>query len=122
VTGILGPAPCIDCGSPLLWDGHRWSMAGQRGHLCTRALCMTPDEWSEWRAFNARLHPDSHSWAGSPCVDCTPAFAAMQRAIYRCNGEPGRIRRLAYQPADPVQEARRAGWRVAQQRHRAVVA
>jgi hypothetical protein len=113
VTGILGPAPCIDCGSPLLWDGHRWSMAGQRGHLCTRA---------EWRAFNARLHPDSHSWAGSPCVDCTPAFAAMQRAIYRCNGEPGRIRRLAYQPADPVQEARRAGWRVAQQRHRAVVA
>ena len=119
---ILGPAPCIDCGSPLLWDGRRWSMAGQRGHLCTRALCMTPDEWAEWKALNGHLHPASHSWAGSPCVDCTPAFAEAQKALYRCNGTPGRIRRIAPQPADPAHEARRASWRTAQQRHRAVVA
>ena len=47
--------------------------------------CMTADEWDGWWDANLLLHPSRR--ADSPCVDCTLAFAASQRAV--CDGIPG---------------------------------
>jgi len=50
---------------------------------------MTADEWAGWWDANLLLHPRDR--ADSPCVDCTPAFAASQRAA--CTGSPGDLTR-----------------------------
>jgi len=46
---------------------------------------MTEAELRLWDAANAAC--GSRYRADSPCVDCTPAFAASQRAV--CDGIPG---------------------------------
>ena len=78
--------------------------------------CMTPDEWERWQAANDSLHP-VRLRADSPCRDCTPAFAATQRAI--CTGIPGVWHRGPAYTEDEALAARRATWRAASRRRRA---
>jgi hypothetical protein len=61
---------------------------------------MTPDEWEQWQTFNLMLHPRDR--AESPCVDCTPEFAATQQGI--CDGVPG-------EDLPPAEDRERAGRR-----------
>ena len=59
---------------------------------------MTEGEWSGWWDLNMLLHPRDR--AGSPCVDCTPEFAATQQGI--CDGVPG-------EDLAPAEDSERAG-------------
>ena len=54
-----------------------------------RAPCMTAAELGLWDAANAICGPRYR--ADSPCRDCTPTFAATQRAV--CDGTPGDLSR-----------------------------
>jgi len=43
--------------------------------------CLTDEEWLGWSSGSVT--------AASPCYDCTPEFAATERAAGRCVGWPG---------------------------------
>lgn len=86
---VLGPAPCHGCGLPLVWDGKGWWQRNGLPHGCVRFPCMSAAEWDTWMRANAVPSLRS-SRAPGPCADFSPAFAATMRAIYRCNGTPGR--------------------------------
>ena len=85
---VLGPVPCHECSLPLAWDGASWRERDGGAHGCSRVLCMTPAEWAAWDSANRLVQPQIRS--GRPCVDCNATFAATMRAIWRCNGTPGR--------------------------------
>lgn len=53
----------------------------------TRPACMSEDEHAAWLDANESVMA-TRSKASSPCVDCTPAFAAEMRLIDSCDGEP----------------------------------
>ncbi len=52
-------------------------------------LCMTAEEWADWRTLNPRFLAEKRI-AERPCRDCPAAWAAVQRAQGTCNGQPGR--------------------------------
>lgn len=94
---------------------------------------MTDREWELWQEANESHHSVSVS---SPCRDCTPLFSAAMRALDECDGTPGPIGRprlsdeperwngrgVKYASEAERLAARRAGWRLASARRRAVAA
>lgn len=62
------------------------------------ALCMTDDEWIEWRDRNPL---NVHGAIARPCEECPLGFAADMRAQGRCNGTPGGV---AEDTDEPTQE------------------
>jgi hypothetical protein len=62
-------------------------------HLRTNTVissCMTDEELADWTAFSHTARVNAVQ--ATPCEDCTPAFAAEQRALGLCNGFPGEQR------------------------------
>lgn len=53
-------------------------------------LCMTADEWADWRAHVSFTGHHTEQ-AARPCDDCPLGFAADMRAEGRCNGTPGGV-------------------------------
>jgi len=112
VPAVLGPAPCHACRTPLVWTPRGWLERDGAAHRCARVLCMTDAEWAAWDAANRML--TGRRKAGRPCLDCPLPFAETMRAVYRCNGTPGRSSGFM----GNAQERRRTQWRESKRRKR----
>ena len=94
-------------------------------------LCMTPREVELWweadrRAWKIGGKPDLRA---SPCDDCNREFAQDMRAVGRCNGlypgeepepMPSSLRHHGYASDEERLAARRASYRRAGRRYRAL--
>lgn len=66
-------------------------------------LCMTADDYADWRVFNGRT---ASQRVPLPCSDCPASYAAEMLAEGRCNGTPkGDVAAPAAVEAAPVVEA-----------------
>ena len=68
--------------------------------------CMSAGELALWREVAGWVNGGT----ADPCTDCLPAWAAEMRALGRCNGIPGLIRKPSRLPDTPDRLRGRLAW------------